>query len=402
MHIYLIPAWYPQNAEDVTACFFREQAQALAKRGHLVTVIHISPLSCKYAFKGSWHQQKMWKDGNVRTFYHRIIIPVPGKLTILQDWYISRCYRIIIGRQIQADLEQGMIPPKLVHAHVSHSCAFYCLDACRRMRLPLVVTEHFSGLLLGTASGRDYYRVKKTILKADAFIFVGSCFQKRICRQLGINRETHVIPNMVEPKPFEEISRVSIHDSFTFLTACHLTADKSVDLIVQAFHSVFPKSSQTRLLIYGDGKEFANLQELTKSLEETDRVFFYGRYSRKDVPEVFSQADAFVLTSRVETFGIVYIEAMMCGLPCIGTSGQGAEDIIDSSNGLKVPYGDLDALGKAMRQMAERRSQYDPETIREQCIARFSADTVCSAIEKIYHEVLTKHGDTQKDHEENG
>jgi len=387
MNIYIIPAWYPQNDEDITACFFREQAHALADCGHQVTVIHITPLSCTYALRGRWHQTRFWQDGNVRTFFHQLVIPIPGKFTSLQDWYISKCYKQIIQAQILVDRRQGLNVPDLIHAHVSHSCAYYCLDAARRLNLPLVVTEHYSGLLLGTVSSADYNRVKKTILESNAFVFVGSNFQKTICQKLGIAKETFVIPNMVDTTPFLNLPEHTSHDTFTFLTACHLKANKSIDLIIQAFHSAFANNPKMRLLICGDGEERASLEHLVVDLKEQERIRFHGKYSRAEVPQLFSQTDVFVLTSKIETFGIVYVEAMMCGLPCIGTVGQGAEDIIDDSNGIKVPYGDIEVLKTAMRQMAEHPRNYDSEEIRQKCISRFSAGNVCSSIEKIYQMV---------------
>lgn len=80
MNLYIIPAWYPQNDDDVTAIFFREQAHALAERGHNVTVIHIEPVSVTQCLSKKWHSERVWQDGNVRTIFHKVIIPIPAKL----------------------------------------------------------------------------------------------------------------------------------------------------------------------------------------------------------------------------------------------------------------------------------------------------------------------------------
>ena len=386
MNIYIVPAWYPQDEHDISACFFREQAHALADRGHHVTVIHITPVSCTQAMRVPWHQRQEWQDGNVRTIFFREIIPLPAKLSHIQDWYISWTFKRIIGNQIKKDISKGLQPPDLIHAHVSHSCAYYCLMASRNLKLPLVVTEHYSGLLLGTASKEDYERVKKTILGADAFIFVGSNFQKNICDKMNIKRKTYIIPNMIDTSRFPELCRKK-KEEFTFLTACHLTQNKHVDMVIRAFHNAFSMDETKRLLIAGDGEELTALQQLVNELEEESRIHFHGRYSREEMPELFAQADAFVLTSKVETFGIVYLEAMMCGLPCIGTAGQGADDIIDESNGLKVPYGDLERLAEAMKMILEKQEHYNRQSIRENCSSQFSARTICGSLESIYAKI---------------
>lgn len=391
MHIYIIPAWYPQDSKDVTACFFREQAHALASYGHEVTVIHITPVSCRMAFRQHWHSFREWQDGNVRTFFYQEVIPVPAKFQRLQDWYISSVYWKSICAQIKADQIAGREPPKLIHAHVSHSCAYYCLKAAKRQQLPIVVTEHYSGLLLGTVTEQDYERVRQTILQADAFFFVGSNFQKKICQRLGIDRKTFVIPNMVDTSQFKDVLHKNSSGCFTFLSACHLHPNKSLHLVIQAFHQAFSEGGpQVRLLIAGSGEDFMRLSMLVKELGEEDRIQFHGKYSREEVPSLFGQADAFVLTSKIETFGIVYLEAMMCGLPCIGTAGQGAEDIIDQTNGVKVEYGNIEQLVNAMQHLVGCPNQYDRTVIRNVCIRRFSQDAVLRQLDEQYQKLLKR------------
>lgn len=387
MKIYIMPAWYPQNENDITASFFREQAHALAERGHEITVIHIEPVSVTFIGKKPLHQRRVWQDDAVRTIFHKVIIPFPAKLGDIQDRYISEVFCDIIGKQIAEDEEQGEKRPDILHAHVSHSCAFYCLLAAKRLSVPLVVTEHYSGLLLGTATPREYQRVKETIEGADAFIFVGTNFQREVCEKLKINRKTYVIPNML-PDAKEKNSKVSgQHDPFTYLAACHLTENKSIDLLIKAFHQAFSQGERVQLLIAGDGNEREKLEKLAVDLRETNRVHFLGRYSREESEGIFSKADVFVLTSRVETFGIVYIEAMQQGLPCIGTKGQGAEDIITPENGILVEYGDDTALEKAMIRIKNEYCSYDRERISEMCRMSYSPSFVSSKIVDVYQRI---------------
>jgi glycosyltransferase involved in cell wall biosynthesis len=154
MKLFIIPAWYPQNKDDITASFFREQAHALADNGHDVTVIHIEPVSFSKLLRQPKHDIRLWQDGNVRTIFHKVIVPIPGKFADAQDKYISKLFYKIIQDQIEKDKAEGLSGPDILHAHVSHSCAYYCLYAKEKLNIPLVVTEHYSGLLLGTANER--------------------------------------------------------------------------------------------------------------------------------------------------------------------------------------------------------------------------------------------------------
>ena len=143
-----------------------------------------------------------------------------------------------------------------------------------------------------------------------------------------------------------------------------------------------------KLIVAGGGDEYENLERIIKDLGETDRISLYGRYTREESRELFSQADAFVLTSQVETFGIVYIEALASGLPCIGTKGQGADDIINDDNGYLVEYGDIVLLANCMKQLYENYSHYDHESIRANCKMRFDKKAVSETITQVYKKLL--------------
>jgi len=387
MHLYIIPAWYPQNENDATGIFFREQAKALAERGHNVTVIHIEPISVTQIVSKPWHSEQIWQDGLVRTIFHKVIIPIPEKFGDLQDKYISNLFHKIIKKQIEKDKLEGRPSPDLIHAHVSHSCAYYCIDAAKRLSLPLVVTEHYSGLVLGTASERDYARVAETIEKSDAFIFVGSNFQKNVCKRLSIEKQTNVVFNMVDTDAYH-IDNNDRAQEFTFLSACHLTQNKSLDLVIKAFNRAFDKDASVRLIVAGDGVAMNSLKELTNELDENYRISFFGRYNKEQAKDLFSTSNAFVLTSKVETFGIVYLEALASGIPCIGTKGQGADDIINSSNGFTVEYGNIDELVDRMKYLYDHRNDYIKASLRNDCIERFSKNAICEQLEKVYDTVV--------------
>ena len=109
----------------------------------------------------------------------------------------------------------------------------------------------------------------------------------------------------------------------------------------------------------GDGSQLDNLKQLTKDLKIQEYVTFTGKYERKQFAEELHKSDCFVLVSRDETFGIVYVEAMACGVPAIASMCGGPSDIIDDSNGLLVPMGDSHALSKAMKKIVDIK--YDKE-----------------------------------------
>jgi glycosyltransferase involved in cell wall biosynthesis len=110
--------------------------------------------------------------------------------------------------------------------------------------------------------------------------------------------------------------------------------------------------------------------------------------SRDEVREEMQACDAFVLSSHYETFGIVLVEALAFGKPVVATCSGGPECIVHEGNGLLVPVHDEVALGNAMNILRLNLSRYDPEVIRNDCIARFGPRAVIDQLTSLYQEVL--------------
>lgn len=129
-----------------------------------------------------------------------------------------------------------------------------------------------------------------------------------------------VVPLPVDPVRFDP-SRVTRNvraelglgaSDFVVVVVARLLRWKRVDAVVRA---VAAQPRPVKLLVVGDGPERYNLESLAKDLRIEDRVRFVGR---QDPPPYLAAANLFVLPSLIESFGLVYIEAMMMGLPCIG------------------------------------------------------------------------------------
>ena len=91
-------------------------------------------------------------------------------------------------------------------------------------------------------------------------------------------------------------------------------------------------------------------------------------------------ADAFVLSSAYETFGVVLIEALACGKPVVSTACGGPDYIVTEENGLLVPVGDTQALGAALEQMIRTIDRYDPFRLKQDLSPSFQRTGCCSTV----------------------
>jgi glycosyltransferase involved in cell wall biosynthesis len=99
-------------------------------------------------------------------------------------------------------------------------------------------------------------------------------------------------------------------------------------------------------------------------------------------------ADAFVLSSRVETFGVVVVEALATGMPVIATRSGGPECIVTLDDGLLVGVGDVEGLGEAMVRLRDTVSRYDASDLKARCATRFGEAAFVSAVEGVYERVI--------------
>jgi glycosyltransferase involved in cell wall biosynthesis len=131
----------------------------------------------------------------------------------------------------------------------------------------------------------------------------------------------------------------------TFLYAGRLDAEKGLDVLLRAFARV-----PGELLLAGSGRDEGRLRAMAP-----DRVRFLGPLDRDELVRWYAAADAFVLPSRSEPWGMVLNEAAAAGLPLVATEEAGAaRDLVENGvNGFRVPAGNEDALATALRRIAE-------------------------------------------------
>ena len=113
-----------------------------------------------------------------------------------------------------------------------------------------------------------------------------------------------------------------------------------------------------------------------------------GRINREKIATHLMKSHCFVLASEAETFGVVYIEALACGLPVIATKCKGPEDFINETNGFLIDVNELGQLIGAMRMMLNSYSQFNSSDISENAISQFSQEAVAKKLTHVYENVL--------------
>lgn len=129
-------------------------------------------------------------------------------------------------------------------------------------------------------------------------------------------------------------------------------AYKGFDVLIDAVSRARRRGAQIELSIVGDGDDSARLREHARNLGLAGAVQFAGSVSDARLREEFRRCEVFALPSRGEGFGIVFLEAMRFGKPCIGGNHGGTPEVIGHGvDGFLVEHGDAESLAERLLQL---------------------------------------------------
>lgn len=389
MHVLIIPSFYPTPDQPVRGCFFREQAVALARSGLRVGVmapLYRSPralLSRRYTPAIGF--QSVVEDGVATVLEQR-----QSWLPFLQRW--QQAQWLHLGRRLFRRYvdEHGL--PDLLHAHCALWAGLLTHELAGLTGIPYVITEHSTTFARGLVPRSQDQDLSRVYGGAAARFVVSPELGQLLQRRWPIAMQSwEWIPNLVSPLFEPEVSRSRSESApFRFLNVALLTPKKGHDLLLNAFAQAFAGQTDVELCIGGSGPSEAELRSQAQRLGIASQVTFLGGLSRAQVLKQMQSADAFVLSSHYETFGVVLIEALACGLPVIATRCGGPECIVEPGDGELVDCHDVAALAAALRKLHADRDHFSSAQLRQRCLARFGEQAIADRLRRSYRAVLSQ------------
>jgi glycosyltransferase involved in cell wall biosynthesis len=138
-------------------------------------------------------------------------------------------------------------------------------------------------------------------------------------------------------------------DLKSFIFVGSLIKLKNVNSIVAALAQTYPQKN-FKLTLIGEGNEKKEIVRLIEKLDIKPCVKFYGNILRDDVQKEFEKSDCFIMISKPEAFGLVYLEAMSRGCITIGSKDQGIDGVIQhGKNGFLCDAGNENELADIIR-----------------------------------------------------
>jgi len=372
-HIVAIPSWY-KSARGSGGGYFRDQALALQAAGWRVAMLApdlYTPRDLRRgAVAGGRGRKVRVEDDGVPTWRRDalVLLPrVPYRNAAIFAW----CGLKLVARYVTAN---GT--PDLVQAHGALNAGVAAWAIRRRWGIPYVLTEHSTAFAQGRLRSWERDLVRRVIEGAQHCLAVSPQLATLLSEQYP-GSSWRYLPNPLGeafPAAAVAVTRRAADEPFTFVSVARLSPEKGHARLIEAFAEAFRGAPGIRLRLAGEGPMRGELERLCAARGVAGQVDFLGLLPSETVRDELLAADAFVLASDVETFGVAVIEALACGRPVIVTASGGPDHMVTPANGMLIPPGDPAALRKALIRMRQAAGDYDRMAIRAEALSLYGPE----------------------------
>ena len=180
-------------------------------------------------------------------------------------------------------------------------------------------------------------------------------FYKKKMKEKGIKCRCVFIPNMLDdiPKKTSKLTEKRI------ISVGRFSKEKGYVDLIEIFAKFHQTNPDWHLDLVGDGSERNKIVDRIYQHQLTDYIKVHGYLKKKEINELLSKSSLYIMTSYTESFGIVLIEAMSHGIPCLAfTSADGANELIQNNkNGYLIENRDFDEMIHKMEELANDKNK---------------------------------------------
>lgn len=360
MYILELSRGVPTEKYTLNGIFEFNQAKALHNGGNKIIFCALDMRS--FRRKRKMGMQNFSKDGIDVYNCNFPLGALPNGIVSFFSWL---CFKRAFKKIVKSHGK-----PEIIHAHFGRFTGRIAYKIKKKYNINYVITEHDSLIHKDLISNSERKHLQSIYNNSLKNIAVSKTFKKTL--ENIYKTDFNYIPNVVDVDFFNK--QFIPHEKFTFLSIGNLIKGKGMDITISAFAKLHKKHINTTLMIAGEGSERENLEKLCKNLEIENDVVFLGKLNQLEVSDNLVKSDSFVLSSKSETFGVVYVEAMSAGLPVIATKCGGPESFINDKVGILVEKDNIEEVYLAMEKVLLNHSQFNSIEIKEFARNNFSPE----------------------------
>jgi L-malate glycosyltransferase len=357
-YILFIASWYPNEKDPTLGIFIKRHAEAVSQYRRVRVL--------------SFHQGdrfRIHRSGNnqleeIRVEYRNSY----PKLSLFSAF--RKCSEMLFTED----------KPSLIHAHVTMPAGFLAKQLSAKIKVPYVITEHWTGYNKQDGSYKGVFMKLMTsaAIKGASYILPVSKELEDSMRSHGLKANYKVIRNVADPLFYKTEIRPSAK-KFIHISSLD-QRQKNVLGILDVFSELQEKDKEVQLVIAGDGSDRPLVEKRAHELQLRN-VRFTGNLDAAALSRELTDCTALVLFSNYENLPCVIIESFAAGVPVISTNVGGIAEIVDERNGILIQPNDKEALLKAMERML--LDNFDRPAVREYA-RQFSYEQVGKHLSEVY------------------
>jgi glycosyltransferase involved in cell wall biosynthesis len=379
MRILTVLTYYRPHTSGLTI-YTERLAQALVKRGHQVTI-----LTSQYL-----------KDLPQRE--------VMEGVSVVRSPVLARISKGVISRELGWLASELVQTHDIVHLHLPQFDAPGIALRGRLARRPTVLTYHcdislppglFNSLVNRVVNGMDDLaaRLSDRIVTYTQDYADHSPYLSRFGDRLQIIPPPVVLPEIPAEAvaSFERRHETQIRQPVIGMAA-RLATEKGVEILLEALPSLLERYPNAQVLFAGQYQDVLGeeayaqkLMPIIQRYQEQGHWQFLGVLNPAEMAAFYPNLDVLVVPSlnSTEAFGLVQIEAMMNGVPCVASNLPGVrQPIMTTGMGIVTPIGSSVALADALLEILENPEKFrgDPQAIRQ----RYTPDSIAAEYESMF------------------
>jgi L-malate glycosyltransferase len=348
-----------------------ELGKLLAERGH---EIHFITSSVPFRLK------KMYSN----IYFHQVEV---NSYSVFQ----YPPYDIALANKMAEVIQREQLDILHVHYAIPHAVCAILSKQMSNNDVKIVTTLHGTDI---TVLGYDpslKEAIRFGIEQSDSVTAVSNALVQQTYDLIRPNKNIQTIYNFIDERVYRKVESSSLKKEYgineqekVFIHVSNFRVVKRVPDVVQVFYNIQQKIP-AKLLLVGDGPEMTVVCQLVEKLGLQKHVLFLGK--QDNLEELYSISDVMLLLSEKESFGLVALEAMACGVPCIGTNIGGIPEVItDGENGFICEVGNIHQITERSLQLVTDEDLH--KTFSEQAVRtvydKFHSEKIVQQYEQLY------------------
>jgi len=349
--------------------------------------LHLSRRGCEVHFISSELPFRLRKY-HENIFYHPVEMP---HYPVFQH----SPYTLSLASTMSEVAERCALDILHVHYAIPHAASAYLARKMSgRDDLKTVTTLHGTDITLVGQEPSFFPMTRFLIDQSDAVTAVSDFLKRETIKVFGTGDDIEVIPNFVDARLFKPLengplkARFAPHGEKLLVHASNFRKVKNVGAVVDVFSRVIAVLP-SRLLLVGDGPEIAGIRQQVAQAGLDNQVEFLGHMD--NLEDILPVADLLLLPSLHESFGLVALEAMACGvIPLVTNRGGGSEFIQDGLNGyLRDPLDIQEMAATAIKVLQDDELRQEmAEEARRDAAGDFGVSCVVKQYLDLYDRLL--------------